>query len=119
MTAGGAPQTDAPAPVRRMCADCGQPFVIGAEEQRWFQNLAAQRPDLSVVWPNRCTLCRFERRRALLAVVDDGIDEQLECSSCGCSFAFGGRDKQFWAQRGWLRPRRCRPCRAAARAAGR
>src|SRR5687767_2101386 len=44
-------------------------------------------------------------------------DETLVCADCGTSFPFSASEKAFYAERGFSTPKRCKPCRAAAKAA--
>jgi CxxC-x17-CxxC domain-containing protein len=43
-------------------------------------------------------------------------DEMLTCADCGTSFPFSASEKAFYAERGFSTPKRCKPCRAAAKA---
>jgi hypothetical protein len=102
------------ADVNRACRDCGQPFTIGAAEQAYFARLAE---GAARAWqlPVRCLDCRAARRRQreIGSVLETEGDEWLTCCECGQAFVFGGRDRAFFAQRGFCQPRRCRPCRRA------
>jgi hypothetical protein len=104
-------------PVRRRCSDCANPFEITVAEQVFLQDLAA-RKDLAFHLPNRCTECRRVRRRLQYApaVDDTPTTELLTCVECGASFIFGGRDRAYFASRGWATPKRCRECRHARQA---
>lgn len=44
---------------------------------------------------------------------DDGAvpDVVLECIDCKTDFIFTGGEKQFYAERGLLQPKRCKACR--------
>jgi hypothetical protein len=99
-------------PIERMCPRCLKPFTITANEQEYFRELA-KRIGGPVTLPARCYPCRAERRREKYVVVDDGRKELLVCITCGVEFVFGGRDRTFFAQSGFSRPRRCRPCRTS------
>jgi hypothetical protein len=102
--------TPSPEPIVRTCRACGQVFTIDADEQRWFADLAAR---TGQAWqlPGRCFPCRKAARDAMLATVDDGQDEWLVCVDCNDVFQFGGRDRAYFASRGFAKPKRCRPCR--------
>jgi len=97
------------ADVRLVCIDCGCSFTVTAGEQT--SRLAWQ-------LPLRCVECRKSNRavRAADGVFDDGTDVILSCVNCGHTFVFGGRDKAFFAARGYKLPKRCRPCRGVLRA---
>lgn len=43
--------------------------------------------------------------------------ETLQCMDCGQSFAFSEGERQFYAERGFTLPKRCKACREAAKAA--
>lgn len=43
-------------------------------------------------------------------------DKTLTCSDCGGTFTFTAREQEFYAERGFTTPRRCRTCRDAAKA---
>jgi hypothetical protein len=47
----------------------------------------------------------------------NGEDEWLICVDCGEGFLFAGRDRQYFAAQGFARPKRCRSCRQARKAA--
>jgi len=38
-------------------------------------------------------------------------DKQLTCVDCSQPFVFTERDQQFFAQKGFTDPKRCKPCR--------
>lgn len=40
-------------------------------------------------------------------------DQQLMCSDCGQSFTFTAEDQEFFRERGYSSPKRCKPCRQA------
>ena len=40
-------------------------------------------------------------------------DQQLLCSDCGQSFAFTAEDQDFFRERGYSAPKRCKACRQA------
>jgi CxxC-x17-CxxC domain-containing protein len=42
-------------------------------------------------------------------------DITLVCASCQESFAFSEKDQAFFAEKGFQQPRKCRPCRDAAK----
>jgi CxxC-x17-CxxC domain-containing protein len=43
-------------------------------------------------------------------------DLQLTCSDCGQEFTFTSADQQFFQERGYSAPKRCKPCRQAKKA---
>lgn len=94
------------------CIDCRQVFAVSADEQRFLGERARA---TGKPWhlPRRCLSCRFAARKARFAppVVPDQADEQRTCIDCGAAFLFGGRDREYFARRGWTAPKRCRPCR--------
>jgi CxxC-x17-CxxC domain-containing protein len=40
-------------------------------------------------------------------------DQQLMCSDCGQAFTFTAEDQEFFRERGYSSPKRCKPCRQA------
>jgi CxxC-x17-CxxC domain-containing protein len=42
-----------------------------------------------------------------------GGDLLLQCSDCGQEFVFTAGEQQFFQERGYSSPRRCKPCRQA------
>lgn len=44
-------------------------------------------------------------------------DQILTCSDCSTNFTFSTSEQEFFAQKGFSAPRRCKPCRDAAKAA--
>lgn len=107
--------------VDRVCRDCGSTFEITPDERALFGRLSSENPfGTGQGWtlPIRCTPCRAARRaqQHAVPVAADAPDEWLTCRECGEGFIFGGRDREFFARRGFTTPRRCRPCRQARRA---
>jgi CxxC-x17-CxxC domain-containing protein len=47
-----------------------------------------------------------------------GSDLLLMCSDCGQEFVFTAGEQQFFQERGYSSPRRCKPCRQAKSAGG-
>lgn len=45
-------------------------------------------------------------------------EQTLNCASCGTEFAFSAAEQQFYAEKGFQPPKRCRACRQAAKADG-
>ena len=44
-------------------------------------------------------------------------DKTLTCADCGQEFVFTASEQDFYSQRGFSEPRRCRSCRASRKAA--
>ena len=44
-------------------------------------------------------------------------DQILVCADCGTEFAFSAEEQEFFQEKGFNAPRRCKPCRVAAKAA--
>ncbi len=42
-------------------------------------------------------------------------DTQLTCSSCGGEFTFTGEEQEFYESKGFQQPKKCKPCRDAAK----
>jgi CxxC-x17-CxxC domain-containing protein len=47
-----------------------------------------------------------------------GEDVMLRCSECGQEFAFTASEQQFFRERGYSSPKRCKSCRQAKQSAG-
>jgi CxxC-x17-CxxC domain-containing protein len=45
-------------------------------------------------------------------------DQTLNCVDCGAQFTFSARDQQFYQERGYQAPRRCKTCRDKRKASG-
>lgn len=45
-----------------------------------------------------------------------GTDQILVCASCSTEFNFSAAEQAFYQQKGFAPPRRCKPCREAAKA---
>ena len=43
-------------------------------------------------------------------------DQTLVCADCATSFPFSASEQAFYAEKGYSAPRRCKPCRDAAKA---
>jgi hypothetical protein len=100
--------------IKRLCSTCGKPFEISDDEQAFLAGLA-HRLGSGFSLPTHCDPCRRARRRERydVPVTDDGSVETIACRTCGEDFVFGGRDRCWWAAKGWTRPTRCRGCRSA------
>jgi len=44
------------------------------------------------------------------------MDKDISCTSCGNTFVFTEAEQDFFAQKGFQEPRKCKPCRDAAKA---
>lgn len=44
-------------------------------------------------------------------------DQTLNCADCNNAFTFTASEQEFFQQKGFSAPRRCKPCRDAAKAA--
>jgi CxxC-x17-CxxC domain-containing protein len=51
-------------------------------------------------------------------VAMSGSDLLLTCSDCGQEFTFTAGEQQFFQERGYSSPRRCKPCRQAKQSGG-
>ncbi len=47
-----------------------------------------------------------------------GEDRQVACSDCGQSFTFTAAEQDFYTERGFQEPKRCKPCREQRKARG-
>lgn len=43
------------------------------------------------------------------------MDQTLTCQGCAGRFTFSAREQEFFAQRGFSTPKRCKSCRASTR----
>ncbi len=43
-------------------------------------------------------------------------DKQIQCTACGEEFTFSAAEQEFYQQKGFQDPRKCKPCRDAAKA---
>jgi CxxC-x17-CxxC domain-containing protein len=44
-------------------------------------------------------------------------DKQLACTACGTEFTFTGEEQEFYLSKGFQEPKKCKPCRDAAKQA--
>ena len=42
-------------------------------------------------------------------------DKQILCTSCGVEFTFTGAEQEFYFNKGFQEPKKCKPCRDAAK----
>lgn len=42
-------------------------------------------------------------------------DRQIQCTACGTEFTFTTEEQEFYESRGFQDPRKCKPCRDAAK----
>lgn len=42
-------------------------------------------------------------------------DRTIQCTTCGVDFAFTAEEQEFYQSRGFQDPRKCKPCRDAAK----
>lgn len=107
--------------VIRSCRECGLDFEITPEEQVFLADIGRSqgRPfDL----PSRCVPCRRFRRQQKYGVpppVMPGADVMITCRDCHTPFTFTRGEQEFFAQRDFSAPTRCRPCRQARGASAR
>jgi CxxC-x17-CxxC domain-containing protein len=45
------------------------------------------------------------------------MDKEITCSSCGAPFNFTEAEQDFYQSKGFSEPRKCKPCRDAAKQA--
>lgn len=41
--------------------------------------------------------------------------KQIECTVCGADFSFSAEEQEFYHSKGFQDPRKCKPCRTAAK----
>lgn len=97
--------------VTRTCRTCGQAFSITPAEAAFFEALRRVHPNQAWSLPRRCAACRADRRHERLAVVDDGVDERLQCRKCHAFFTLTAKTKTYLAARHWAKPKTCWACR--------
>jgi CxxC-x17-CxxC domain-containing protein len=44
-------------------------------------------------------------------------DKQIICATCGADFIFTGEEQEFYFTKGFQEPKKCKPCRDAAKQA--
>ena len=42
-------------------------------------------------------------------------DKEIQCTTCGTLFGFSAEEQEFYASKGFQEPRKCKPCRDAAK----
>jgi CxxC-x17-CxxC domain-containing protein len=42
-------------------------------------------------------------------------DRQIACTACGSEFSFSAEEQEFYASKGFQEPKKCKPCRDAAK----
>jgi hypothetical protein len=42
-------------------------------------------------------------------------DREVTCAECGDEFVWSARDQEFYAEKGYQAPSRCKPCKQAIR----
>lgn len=108
-----------PAPataVTRTCRSCTLRFTVTREEWAFLEEVARRRGWPRVWAPSHCQACRqFHRQEHYPVAVADGQDEVIACVVCGRGFTWQAGEKRYYAERGYLRPRRCLTCRVQAR----
>lgn len=45
------------------------------------------------------------------------MDRDITCNTCGTPFVFTEQEQEFYQERGFSEPRKCKPCRDAAKQA--
>jgi hypothetical protein len=43
-------------------------------------------------------------------------DRELRCADCGGNFSWSAEEQEFYRERGYEQPKRCKPCRQAKKA---
>ena len=43
-------------------------------------------------------------------------DKHLTCADCGHDFVWSGEEQDFYKEKGYEQPKRCKPCRQAKKA---
>ena len=54
----------------------------------------------------------------MLELLSVDQDKSLTCSDCGAEFVFSAKDQAYYTERGFVSPKRCKPCREAKKAQG-
>lgn len=100
--------------VELTCNDCGNKFLFSASEQVFFIQRGYR-------VPVRCKTCRNTANQARAA--KQAAQSQLEegdtligpCRSCQQQFVFTAGEREFFTERGFQDPVRCRNCRRSRR----
>jgi len=48
--------------------------------------------------------------------VSNYYDQHLTCADCGHDFVWSAKDQEFFAEKGYQQPKRCKDCRQAKKA---
>jgi len=48
--------------------------------------------------------------------MDNYKDKEMKCADCGCIFTWTANDQEFYAEKGFEAPKRCRDCAKKRRA---
>jgi hypothetical protein len=56
------------------------------------------------------------KRPAAAGAQADGADQQLMCADCRQEFTWSAGEQEYYKQKGFEPPRRCKPCREAKKA---
>jgi hypothetical protein len=65
----------------------------------------------------RRNLYGYIRTVYIIKEVNTMEDKKLTCVDCGKEFIFTAREQEFYAQKGFSEPKRCKECREAKKAA--
>src|SRR5262245_15017085 len=81
----------------------GQPLLVGIFRTLVRRGNSSRTPGASAAYE---------------AIMEQNRDEQIVCNTCGAAFVFSAAEASFYAERGLMVPRRCRPCRADRKSRG-
>jgi len=94
------------------CVDCHCSVVFKAGEKAFYR-------DHDITPPKRCKACREQRKQHMSQVIqedDSPVAETRLCVDCGTSFNVTEHERDWFKDKGFVLPSRCRPCRARRRA---
>ncbi|HEX8180710.1 MAG TPA: zinc-ribbon domain-containing protein [Pyrinomonadaceae bacterium] len=66
--------------------------------------------------PAEATRTPGKKPTATAAAPADGTDQQLMCADCRQEFTWSAGEQEYYRQKGFEPPRRCKPCREAKKA---
>jgi hypothetical protein len=83
--------------------------------RRRMRNYEAMHGLPTTMPPARPGAARAQGTRAA-AAASDGEDQTLRCVDCRNEFVWSASEQQYYRERGFEAPRRCKPCRQAKKA---
>jgi CxxC-x17-CxxC domain-containing protein len=103
-----------------------EPLLLPSKEDKGYGSDPLNNAGWGISFTNQKTIvaiktylgCTIGAQQQLLGRPVMAGDMQLTCSDCGQEFTFTAADQQFFSERGFSTPKRCKPCRQAKKADG-